>query len=145
MFSAEVVLLDKFVVVYKVSGDAFFYVLANADESELVVANVLSCLEETMSNLLRCVGFAVLFAWLPDRLPFFALFVAACWGKRRSTTTWTSCCLRSTKFATTGERLCAARHRRFSSLMSARVHCCATMPSPVLASRLGRCFAARAA
>jgi len=50
---AEIILFENFVAVYKCVSDAYFYVIAEAGENELLVLSVLQALEETMSNLLR--------------------------------------------------------------------------------------------
>jgi len=50
---AEILMFQNCIAVYKFCSDAFFYVLADSNENELVVLSVLNALEETMSNLLR--------------------------------------------------------------------------------------------
>jgi hypothetical protein len=50
---AQIMLIDKFLAVFKFNTDAHFYVLSGSDENELIVLSVLTALEETMGNLLR--------------------------------------------------------------------------------------------
>jgi len=50
---AQVVIFERFVTVYKFISDAYFYVLSGHDENELITLSVLTCLEETVTNLLR--------------------------------------------------------------------------------------------
>eukprot|EP00475_Leptophrys_vorax_P019601 TRINITY_DN2685_c0_g1_i2.p1 TRINITY_DN2685_c0_g1~~TRINITY_DN2685_c0_g1_i2.p1 ORF type:complete len:115 (-),score=26.87 TRINITY_DN2685_c0_g1_i2:66-410(-) len=51
--SAEVLMFDGMIVLYKVINDAIFYVISTDKENELIMQAVLSALEESMSNLLR--------------------------------------------------------------------------------------------
>ena len=51
--TAQVVIFERFVTVYKFISDAYFYVLSGHDENELITLSVLTCLEETVTNLLR--------------------------------------------------------------------------------------------
>lgn len=50
---AEVLLFEKYVVLYKFVNDVIFYVCAPAEENELIVLSVLNCLEESLHQLLR--------------------------------------------------------------------------------------------
>lgn len=52
---AEVVLFEKYIVVYKYIADVFFYVCAPSEENELVVLSVLNCLEDSLQTLLQYV------------------------------------------------------------------------------------------
>lgn len=56
--SADVLLYDSYLVLYKFVAESggqgiYYYVLSDTDENELIVASVLSGLEETICNLLR--------------------------------------------------------------------------------------------
>ena len=53
VLSAEVLLLDNCLVVYKVINDAIFYVVGGLHENELILQTVLQCLDETITNLLK--------------------------------------------------------------------------------------------
>jgi len=50
---AEIILFENCVAVYKAVSDAYFYVISDAGENELLVLSVLQALEESMSDLLR--------------------------------------------------------------------------------------------
>jgi hypothetical protein len=52
-FSAEVMILDSSVVVYKVINDVIVYVLGTNQENELILQAVLQALDETIANLLK--------------------------------------------------------------------------------------------
>lgn len=52
-FSAEVMILDTSVIVYKVINDVILYVVGNTQENELILQSVLQALDETISNLLK--------------------------------------------------------------------------------------------
>lgn len=51
--TAEIVLFDGHVVVYKYLGDLMFYVTGSQDENELVLTTVLTAFYEAVSILLR--------------------------------------------------------------------------------------------
>ncbi len=59
-FTAQIMLLEKFLVLYKFNSDAYFYVLTGSDENELIGLSVLTALEETMANLLRSFSIGLL-------------------------------------------------------------------------------------
>jgi hypothetical protein len=52
-FSAEVLMFDGLIVLYKVINDSIFYVISTDKENELIIQAVLSAVEESMSSLLR--------------------------------------------------------------------------------------------
>lgn len=46
-------MLDGFTCVYKSSVDLFFYVMGSSSENGLILASVLSCLYESINQILR--------------------------------------------------------------------------------------------
>lgn len=54
------VLFEKVMSVFKHSGEVFLYVIGAPEENELILASVLSCLEESLKTLFnteaKCVG-----------------------------------------------------------------------------------------
>lgn len=58
---AEVLIYqNKHVVLYKFNSDVFYYVIAGVECNELIMEQVLSALDESLINLLRCVSSSVL-------------------------------------------------------------------------------------
>ena len=53
--AAEIIAFDNVVVVYKFVGDLYFYATADAEENEVILAQVLTTFVETISLLLTCV------------------------------------------------------------------------------------------
>ncbi|KAH1007278.1 coatomer subunit zeta-1 [Dendroctonus ponderosae] len=51
--NAEIIMLDGFTCVYKSNVDLFFYVMGNSNENELILMNVLNCLYDSLSQILR--------------------------------------------------------------------------------------------
>lgn len=51
--SAEVILLDGIIAVYKLVSDVYIVVLGSDRENELIIASVLSALEESLQKLVR--------------------------------------------------------------------------------------------
>lgn len=50
---AEIILLDGLICVYRSNVDLFFYVIGSAQENELILVNVLNCLYDSVSVVLR--------------------------------------------------------------------------------------------
>lgn len=53
IISAEIILLDGIVCVYRSNVDLYFYVMGGADENELILASALNCLYDSVSLVLR--------------------------------------------------------------------------------------------
>lgn len=53
IFSAEIILLDGLICVYRSNVDLFFYVIGSSNENELILVSVLNCLYESVSAVLR--------------------------------------------------------------------------------------------
>jgi hypothetical protein len=51
--SAEVILLDGIIAVYKLVSDVYIVVLGSDRENELIIASVLSAVEESLQKLVR--------------------------------------------------------------------------------------------
>lgn len=51
--SAEIILLDGLICVYRSNVDLFFYIIGSAQENELILQSVLNCLYEAFSIVLR--------------------------------------------------------------------------------------------
>lgn len=51
--TAEVAMIDEYIVVYKYLGDLMFYVTGSVDENELILDAVLNAFFESISILLR--------------------------------------------------------------------------------------------
>jgi len=51
--NAEIIMLDGMVCVYRSNVDLFFYVMGGSNENELVLVNVLNCVFDTVSQILR--------------------------------------------------------------------------------------------
>ena len=51
--TAEIILFDNIISVYRSAADIYLYVIGSADENELILASVLTSLYETLSILLR--------------------------------------------------------------------------------------------
>jgi hypothetical protein len=51
--TAEIIMYENVVAVYKCAQDCYFYVLGNYDENELILLSALQCLTDAMSRLLR--------------------------------------------------------------------------------------------
>jgi hypothetical protein len=51
--TAEIIILDSLVTVYRNSCDVWLYVVGMQTENELVLVNVLTALNEALSTLLR--------------------------------------------------------------------------------------------
>jgi len=50
---SEIVLLDDLTIIYKSNVDLFFYIIGDAQENELILANLLSTLYEAISIILQ--------------------------------------------------------------------------------------------
>ena len=48
-------MFDRYLVVFKFFTDAFIFIVASAEENELIMTHILSALEESLSMLLRYV------------------------------------------------------------------------------------------
>lgn len=55
LLTAEIIMVDNYVMVYKYLGDLMFYVTGSQDENELILYSVLQAFYESVSLLLRCV------------------------------------------------------------------------------------------
>lgn len=51
--SAEIILLDGLICVYRSNVDLFFYVMGSSDENELILVAALNCLYDSISLILR--------------------------------------------------------------------------------------------
>jgi hypothetical protein len=51
--SGEIVMIDNMTIVYRSSIDLFFYVVGSSSENEIMLTSVLSCLFESISQILR--------------------------------------------------------------------------------------------
>jgi hypothetical protein len=51
--AGEILMFDGQVILYRNTNDVLFYVIGPADENELILACVLSTIQETLSTLLR--------------------------------------------------------------------------------------------
>eukprot|EP01101_Sappina_pedata_P009027 TRINITY_DN5134_c0_g1_i1.p1 TRINITY_DN5134_c0_g1~~TRINITY_DN5134_c0_g1_i1.p1 ORF type:complete len:184 (+),score=69.72 TRINITY_DN5134_c0_g1_i1:31-552(+) len=51
--NSEIILFDNNVVVYRSSGDVFFYVIGSYDENELLLSSILNIFYDVLSILLR--------------------------------------------------------------------------------------------
>ncbi|KAF7268437.1 COPI coat complex subunit zeta [Rhynchophorus ferrugineus] len=51
--NAEIIMLDGLTCVYKSNVDLFFYVMGSSNENELILMNVLNCLYDSVSQILR--------------------------------------------------------------------------------------------
>ncbi|XP_014245756.1 coatomer subunit zeta-1 [Cimex lectularius] len=51
--NAEIIMLDGLTCVYKSNVDLFFYVMGSSHENELILMNVLQCLYDSISQILR--------------------------------------------------------------------------------------------
>jgi coatomer subunit zeta len=52
-FTAEIILLDGLICVYRSMVDLFFYVIGSAKENELILQSVLNCLFDAIATVLR--------------------------------------------------------------------------------------------
>jgi len=62
--TAEIIMVDNYVMVYKYLGDLTFYVTGSQEENELILYSVLQAFYESVSLLLRCVKHHA-YHWLP--------------------------------------------------------------------------------
>lgn len=53
--TSDVILYDNKVIVFKMEGDVMLYVVGSADENEILLYNVVLCLRDSLSILLKCV------------------------------------------------------------------------------------------
>ncbi|KAI2809146.1 hypothetical protein RDWZM_003487 [Blomia tropicalis] len=51
--NAEVIMLDGMTCIYRNSVDLFFYVMGSANENGLILASVMNCLYESLSQILK--------------------------------------------------------------------------------------------
>eukprot|EP00029_Vermamoeba_vermiformis_P002041 TRINITY_DN12370_c0_g1_i1.p1 TRINITY_DN12370_c0_g1~~TRINITY_DN12370_c0_g1_i1.p1 ORF type:complete len:176 (+),score=50.88 TRINITY_DN12370_c0_g1_i1:42-569(+) len=51
--NAQIILLDKYVVLYKSSSDVIFYVVGSSNENELILLSALEAYTDALSTLLR--------------------------------------------------------------------------------------------
>ncbi len=51
--NGEIIMLDNLTIVYKSNVDLFFYVIGSVSENEVMLVSVLSCLYDSISQILR--------------------------------------------------------------------------------------------
>jgi len=51
--NAEIIMLDGLICVYRSNVDLYFYVMGDTQENELILVNVLTCLYDAVSQILR--------------------------------------------------------------------------------------------
>lgn len=54
--TSDVILYDNRIVVFKMEGDVMLYVVAAADENEILLYNALLALRDSLNILLKCVS-----------------------------------------------------------------------------------------
>ena len=59
--AAEIILLNKQIIVYMYSTDVYLYVGGDQNENELILATMLSALYDTLDQMLRCAAITVWF------------------------------------------------------------------------------------
>ncbi|CAH1163340.1 unnamed protein product [Phaedon cochleariae] len=51
--NAEIIMLDGLTCVYRSNVDLFFYIMGSSQENELILMNILNCLYDSVSQILR--------------------------------------------------------------------------------------------
>jgi hypothetical protein len=51
--NSEIIMIDGLIIVYRSSVDLFFYVVGSSNENEIILASVLNCLFESISQIVR--------------------------------------------------------------------------------------------